>query len=170
MRVTETKDKKKEASMFFRKEGIGPEIAAEINKVRKLLALDPDAQNLRVVYGALQQDDKEIALLSRSMLEILTELSSRIDVPETHVEENRAFPTFFEDVAEDYDLPPLIRVQSDKGEPDEAFVAVTYRKHWFWIDDRDLRSKRVFTFLMYLFTLAETGEPQQAPIITIPTG
>ena len=170
IRVMETKDKKRASVMFFRKKGIDPEIAVEINKVRKLLALDPDTQKLRVVYGALQQDDEEIALLSRSMLEILLELSSHIDVPETHVEENRAFPTFVGDAAEDYGLPPLIRVQSDKGEPDEAFVSVSYRKHWFWIDDRDLRSKRVFTFLMYLFSLAERGEPQQAPVLTIPTG
>ena len=170
IRVLETKDKKKNNVMFFRKKGVSPEVVAESNKVRKLLSLDLDAQEFTVVYGSLPTNDKEIAMLSRSMLEILIELSSRIDVPETHVAEERAFPTFVGGSAEDYDLPPLFRVQSDREEPVDAFVAVEYRDHWFWIDDRDLRSKRVFSFLMYLFSLAERGEPQQAPVLTIPTG
>jgi hypothetical protein len=170
IRVLETNDKKKKTVLSFRKKGMRPEIAVEIKKVRKLLALDLDAQEFTIVYGALPTNDKEIAMLSRSMLEILLELSSRIDVPETHVTENRAFPTFVGSAAEDHDLPPLIRVQSDTQEPDDAFVAANYRDHWFWIDDRDLRSKRMFTFLMYLFSLAERGEPTQAPVITIPTG
>jgi len=170
IRVLETKDKKKKTMLFLRKKGVGPEIAAEIKKVRKLLSLDPDAQEFTVVYGALPTNNKEIAMLSRSMLEILIELSSRIDVPESHVAETRAFPTFVDGAAEDCGLPPLIRVQSDTQEPDDAFVAVSYRDYWFWIDDRDLRSKRVFTFLMYLFSLAERGEPRQAPVLTIPTG
>ena len=170
IRVLETKDKKKKTVLFFRKKGIRPEIAAEIIKVKKLLVLDLNAQEFTVVYGALPTNNKEIAMLSRSMLEILLELSSRIDVPEIHVAENRAFPTFVGSVAEDYDLSPLIRVQSDTQEPDDAFVAVNYRDYWFWINDRDLRSKRMFTFLMYLFSLAERGEPKQAPVITIPTG
>jgi hypothetical protein len=170
IRVQGTKEKKQATVMFFHDKGMRPEIFAEIKKVRKLLALDPDAQGFSIVYGAIPQNNKEIAMLSRSMLEILMELSSRIDVPEKHVAENRAFPTFVGNSAEAHDIPPLIRIQSDRGEPDEAFVAVHYRDHWFWIDDRDLRSKRVFSFLMYLFSLAETGAPQQAPVLTIPTG
>lgn len=39
---------------------------------------------------------------------------------------------------------------------------------WFWIDDRDIYSKRAFTFLMMFSSIAETGIAPQAPIITIP--
>ena len=34
----------------------------------------------------------------------------------------------------------------------------------------DPRSKGMLTFLMILFSLAETGVPVQAPLVTIPAG
>ncbi|MHC4694632.1 MAG: hypothetical protein ACYS67_17975 [Planctomycetota bacterium] len=40
----------------------------------------------------------------------------------------------------------------------------------FTVDDRDYQTRRAFSFLMFLFTLAETGEPQRAPVLMIPTG
>ena len=43
-----------------------------------------------------------------------------------------------------------------------------YRNYWFWIDDRDLGSKRAFTFLRIFSSIAETGAVPQVPIITIP--
>jgi hypothetical protein len=55
------------------------------------------------------------------------------------------------------------------SKPDDEFVAVRYRNHWFWIDDRDLKSKRMFSFLMLLFSFTES-EKAYAPVVTIPTG
>jgi hypothetical protein len=46
---------------------------------------------------------------------------------------------------------------------------VDYRDHWFFIDVRDLKSKRSFAFMMMLFSLAEPGEKENLPLITIPT-
>jgi hypothetical protein len=52
--------------------------------------------------------------------------------------------------------------------PSDAFVSVYYRGHWFWIDDSDLKTKRAFKFMMMLFTLADTGERENLPLVTIP--
>lgn len=71
-------------------------------------------------------------------------------------------PTLEEEVA-GVKVPPLIRIQSSPSRPVDAFVAVPYRDHWFWIDDQDLRSKSLFSFLMFLFTLLETPEKGGAP-------
>ena len=43
------------------------------------------------------------------------------------------------------------------------FSSVYYRGHWFWIDDKNLRSKRFFSFLMFIFTLIETGGKKGVP-------
>jgi hypothetical protein len=65
---------------------------------------------------------------------------------------------------------PMIRILCAKHQPDDSFAAVSYRDHWFWIDDRDYRSKRLFSFLMFVMTLTETGGKEGAPIMTISTG
>ncbi len=38
----------------------------------------------------------------------------------------------------------------------------------FWIDDRDWRSKRALTAIMFFLTLADTGSNDKLPLITIP--
>jgi len=64
-------------------------------------------------------------------------------------------------------LPPLMRILAGKWRPADAFAAVKYRDYWYWIDDRDFRSKGVFTFLMIILTLSEEGEKVQPPVVTI---
>jgi hypothetical protein len=139
--------------------------------VRTTLGLALDAQEFRVAYGSVAKDDREIAILSRSILEILIDLASNIDVPAEHVEQRRALPTMPPDATPDgTQVPPLIRIYSSASRPADSFTAVRYRKHWYWIDDRDLRSKSLFTFLMFIFSLTETQGKEGAPIVTIPAG
>jgi predicted transcriptional regulator len=139
--------------------------------VRKALGLALDAQEFRVAYGSIAKDDKEIAILSRSILEILIDLASNIDVPPEHVEQKRVAPTMPpETTAAGAEIPPLIRIHSGARRPSDSFAAVRYRKHWYWIDDRDVRSKGSFTFLMFIFSLTETQGKEGAPIVTIPAG
>jgi len=138
--------------------------------VRQTLGLEPKASEIRVVYGSVASDDKELALLSRSILEIIIDLASTIEVPAAHVAEKRVNPTMPEVTVQGVPVPPLIRIHSSTDKPEDAFIAVPYRTHWFWIDDRDLRSKMLFSFLMIIFSLTETGGKEGAPIITVPAG
>jgi hypothetical protein len=62
----------------------------------------------------------------------------------------------------------MIRVLSGATPPAGPFAAVHYRDTWYWIDDGDLGSKGIFTFLMMFFSLAETGVTPQQPVLTIP--
>jgi hypothetical protein len=87
-------------------------------------------------------------------------------VPEKDVAEGRVTAPPKEATSE---FPPLIRIKNGDSLPDDAYVGARYRKRWFWIDDRDLPSKRVFAFSMILFSLTETGGRAGAPIVTVPT-
>ena len=156
---------KQEATVLFFRRKPGEEVLTEMRNVRQLLGLRPDSWGFRVVYGSIAANDEEIAILTRSMLQIMAELASNIEVPEKDVVEGRVYPT----PAEAPGFEPLIRVRSGDSLPDDAYVGVKYRKQWFWIDDRDISSKRVFAFSMLLFSLTETGPQTGAPIVTVPT-
>src|SRR5512137_1001102 len=138
--------------------------------VRKLLGLDPQVGEIRVVYGAVAASDKELAMLTRSILDVLIDLASFITVPEAHVQERRVAPTAEPEAGPGGPIPPLLRILSSATKPGDAFVAVPYRDHWYWIDDRDMPSKALFSFLMFLFTLVETGDKGAPPVVTIPAG
>jgi hypothetical protein len=145
-----------------------PAVDAEIVAARQLLGLDPAAQEYRVVYGAVAANDREVAMLTRSILEVLIDLSSFISVPAAHVVERRVGPTSADDEGPEGRMSSLLRITNAVDRPDDAFAAVPYRGYWFWIDDRDLASKKVFTFLMFIFTLVETTSREAPPVVTIP--
>jgi hypothetical protein len=157
--------------MILKGKGV-QDVEKERGVVRQILGLNQTAEEFSVAYGSVAQNDHEIAMLSRSVLEILIDLASYIDVPPVHVEEKRVFASFVDEDGEGRTVPPLIRIHSSSSveKPAEALVAVPYRGYWYWIDDRDMASKSMFTFLMYIFTLTETGGKDNTPVVTIPAG
>jgi hypothetical protein len=168
MRVKETADGM--ATLWVFRQHPSPQTEADVGEIRKILGLDPETKEISVVYSSVASNDKEIALLTRTMLEILIDLGSYIHVPASSVEERRTYPTPPQEMANGAPVAPLIRISSSPQEPPDAFAVIPYRNEWYWIDDKDFRSKGFFSFIMFLFTLTETEDKQGAPIITIPAG
>ena len=96
------------------------------------------------------------------MLQIMLAFSSYVDVPESDLKEGRAVPS----------LPSSntdpVRIKCSKDKPAEAFAAVHYHNQWFWVDDRDWRSKRALSTIMFLFTMIEGSGDERLPLVTIP--
>jgi len=153
--------------MVISQKNLSPEIEADRTLVRKLLGLRPDLQEFKVIFGSVSGKDDEIAIQTRSGFQILTQLGANVEVPPEHIAERRTYPPIPEPEGTAQSLPPLIRIHAEKSQPADAFAAVKYRDYWYWIDDRDFRSKSIFTFLMIIMTLAETGEKVPAPVVTI---
>jgi hypothetical protein len=61
----------------------------------------------------------------------------------------------------------MIEIHCSPTNPTNAFVSVHYRNHWFYLDDLDLKSKRAFSFMMGLFTLADTSEKPPLPQVVV---
>jgi hypothetical protein len=167
IRVQKSTDREALAAVFSDK--VDEKTEADIMEVRKMLGLNPKSREFRVVYGSIASNDKEIAILTRSVLQVILNLASCIEVPETHVAEKRVIPSLTEKTASGSPVPPIMRIRSSSEKPEDAFVAVPYRNHWFWIDDKDLGSKGLFSFLMFILNLVDTGVKEGAPVVTIPT-
>jgi hypothetical protein len=165
MRVKATADK--QAVVIFLRPSTDEAITASSRKVRELLGLNPTVREYSVVYGSYPENDTEVAILSRSILQILVDLASYIEVPEADLTESRVYDPQRTPEQEKM-FPPLLKVRCGSTAPSDAHVAVNYRNQWFWIDDRDRQSKQMFNFMMFMFSLTETGSTQAAPIVTVP--
>ena len=75
--------------MVFRARPADEAAAATVLQVRELLHLDKHTQEFKLAFGAVAEDDKEIAMLTRSMLEILAEASAGVEIPAADVNEGR---------------------------------------------------------------------------------
>ena len=140
----------------------------------ELLDLDPALRSFPIRFGFSEGRADEIRIYTRSLIEILGNLAAQVEVPPDDVAAGRTLPTR----PSPPELPalPHLGVLSrpdrpwDAFVPDDPFVTVRYRDHWYWIDNADFESKRVFSALMLLLNLVDRGREAQLPVITIPTG
>ncbi len=168
MRIKKEENGQDATVLFFHRENISPETAADMKEVGALLGLEPGLREININYGLLSENKAELAFLTRSMLHIMIELATRIDVPQEHVDEGRTVPS--RPMSASAANTELMSIHHSKEKPAYAFTAVRYRDYWYWGDDRDFKSKRTFAFLMILFSLTETGGKEGLPLVTIPAG
>jgi len=151
----------------IRSAAASPEALADLQELRQLLGLRAGADEYALELGDVAANPDELAVQSRSLFNLLQTLSLRVEVPPEHVSEGRATAGLGE-------APGRLRVArfyvaNSVAKPADAAVAVRYRDRYFFIDDRDLYSKRAFAMIMMLFTLANVGPEGSMPVLTIPT-
>ena len=147
-----------------------PQVAQDVALVKKTLNLDSYKNELTITYGALQTRPDEVAILSRSMIQIMTVIASDMDVPAEHVSQGKTSANrVLGSNPPPLDLP-LVRIHSGATRPSNVFSAVRYAHTgtWYWISSDDFTSKRNFSTILLLMSLAETGATAVAPMLTIP--
>ena len=161
----ETSKSGETAVMFFRSKSSDEATAEKVRKFRQLLHLSIDVDEFKIVLGNVQHDDKEIAMETRPMLQVLAEMSAGVEIPASDIDQGRVYKM---DVSE-IGPPVLVRVHSSTSKPEftDAFAAVRYRNCWFWVDDRDMPSKSGFGFLMAFLAFAGSETTAQPPVLSI---
>ncbi|HTP25823.1 MAG TPA: hypothetical protein VMK12_09215 [Anaeromyxobacteraceae bacterium] len=157
------------ATLVLAHKGADEESEHEFREIRRILGLK-DGREFRIAYGLSQANNGEVVLLTRSLLEILFDVATWIEVPPAHVAEQRVRATSGFEAETALGIRPLLKVSSGKDRPKDAFVALRYKDSWFWVDDRDYASKQAFSFLLLLSSLTDAGQGKQLPILTIPAG
>ena len=167
IRIERGKDNNETVVMGFPPLG-PPEVTARIVELRSLLHLTRPAQGYTVRYGGYSGRGDEIALATRSMLQVMVELGVTAQVPEADVTTGRATAGATNLRPPESGAAPLIAILSGSAPPSDAYVAVPYKGRWFWVADNDVRSKLIFGGVMLLFSISEVGVKSAPPVVTVP--
>jgi hypothetical protein len=109
-------------------------------------------------------DAVDLRLVTRSVLSAMAWLANAVDVPSAHAD---LVPT----VASEVVPRSILRVRVSADPIADAFLSVEHRGNWFYIDDRDLDSKRTLGLLTSLMRLSiSAGGAQNVPVLTLPIG
>jgi hypothetical protein len=153
--------------VVIRKPGAGDQPSGDGQRLRELLGLTDDGNEFEIVGGMFPRGPDQVAVRTRSMMEIMLQLGFGIDLPPADVARGRVLEGLRQ--PGEAEGKPLVHIKSGAAAPTETYSEVHYKGHWYWIDESDVASKRTFTFLMMLFSLAETGQGAAAPVVTVPS-
>jgi hypothetical protein len=165
MQIRRDEDDQETNLLIIHKQALSEESEAAFAELAGLLGLQQGLDSYTTKYGYLPADDTEIAMITRSMLQIIITLATQVTVPEEHVASGRTVPSVATNAGS---ARGRLQVHCGDGAPEDAFVSVRYRDTWYWIDDGDFASKVTFTFVMVLFSLTESGDDRGLPLVTIP--
>jgi hypothetical protein len=143
-------------------------VTPDLRFVRDVMHLSTKTNRYEIVYGQASPGGNQIAILTRSVLGILTNLGAQIEVPEASIRTGATKPTV---PLVGGETRPTIVVHS--GDTDDkptgnVYVAVRYGRSVYWVDRADFDSKYAFTVVQNLMALAESDTNNKAPIVTIP--
>jgi hypothetical protein len=141
---------------------------------KRMLGLDPNRSEFSFDSNFLKASGCDIVVRTRSLLGVLFYLSHAVEVPAADIERG-VVQTTRDDGGAVFDWTQnasgtLIKIHCSATAPQNAFVSINHRGHWFYIDDGDLHSKSTFMFVSMLFDLqaGEASSADVAPMLTIP--
>jgi hypothetical protein len=143
-----------------------PDLAGVAADARRLLGLQPRAVEVEVVYGQTPSTPAQIAVLTRSMLGVLTQIALQVEVPPGDIARGRTVATMERRAPE---RRAFVTIHSGPSKPDDSFGAIEYDKTWFWIDNDDFDSKVAFTLVTIMLAAAKTITAP-GTVIAIPAG
>lgn len=136
-------------------------------ELQQVLGLHADAPKYEVQFGSAFTGGNALVVQTFSLAQMLARLAGRIDMPAAETASGRVLPG--RQTLDDDGILDHVAIRVAQTKPDAAFATVEYRNHWFWIDDLDLMTKRVFSFLMLAFTLMDKGQQGAQLQLTVPT-
>jgi len=146
--------------------GTSPDVAALVMELQTLLDLDPAISSYALAAGTTPPNDRCIALQTYSLMQILAIVAARVQIPEEDVVTQCATPGF--EGRSGNSILDSIEIHASTKQPEKTFAAIRFHDHWFWVDDHDLTTKRVFSFILLAFTLLEKDTNVHPLQLTIP--
>lgn len=169
IRVDRAKDNTETSVVGFPPVSATPELVAKIAEVKRILHLTGAGRSHQVHYGGWSGKGDEIAIATRSMLQVMMELGIFAQVPEVDIAGGKAtVGAGSSSPSLGSEHPALLNILSGPSPPFDAYAAIEYKGRWFWVPDNDIRSKSIFTGVMLLFSISDVGVRTPPPVVTIP--
>jgi len=146
------------------KEGLAEATKQKSYRVGEIIGLEQGRDHYRVVYAPFKVDSDTLAIQTRSVIQMMSAMAGFVDVPV----EKASFAAPGYDVSRASTRP--FHVHSGPDRPKQSFAAVKYEDYWYWIENSDMPSKRVFTLMLFITTLTNQAKSGNQPVLTIPTG
>ena len=154
---------KNDILLVLNKEGLAEATQQKSQRVGEILGLDPEQNRFRVMYAPFKIDSKTLAIQTRSVIQMLSAMSGFIDIPA----ETASYTVPGYDLSQTSGLP--FHVLSGPDRPEKSFAEVKYGDYWYWIQNTDISSKRVFSLMLFITTLTNQASDENVPVLTIPT-
>ena len=152
-----------EPAILFRLE---PRHRPGVERLFELLGLAPPSaaekvaqMRISTIPRELRKD--EIFLRCRSINELTRLAMACVEIPEAE----RAYAL---ELAPAPGFEDILRIRSGTAAPSDAALVVQHRDFFYWIDDRDIRSKQFFQMIEQLQTLMQQDHEGGAPVLTLP--
>ncbi len=156
--------------------------APELSQLSELLNLKPNADRYELVIASGVSDpaknpvasDTALRLTPRSTAQAYFYLANGVEIPPAHVTSGLVrLPADGTDPTQV--TQGVFHVHSCTGNPHKppacSYVAVWYRDHWFYIDDRDMESKATLLLMLKLRRLDfQRQRIGNVPALTLPIG
>jgi len=115
----------------------------------------------------------ELNVRTRSIASVMYYLSQNVTIPEVHRKAGLVTITKTLDKEGEFDwgetpAGSVFKVNVSEEYPENAYIAVPYRDHWFYITDNDLETKSSFMLLTQLFDLQAGQTKFVGPTLTLP--
>ena len=140
-----------------------------VTEFKKALGLSPHRNIFRITDHVTDVKEDEITIQTRSLSAMMTFLAKGVQVPPEHLADGWAIDYQIPTSEKGGDLIPF-RMLSGKTQPKNVFAAVRYQGYWFYIDNKDIESKRSLGLIIALFRILAPSGGGAAPILTLPTG
>ena len=144
-----------------------------IREIKDLLDLPQRNDRFTFQENFLGATDSELRLRMRSINGAMFYLGNGVEVPPEHIDCGVVAMTRYPN-GDVFDwgsvLTPLFTVHSSKERPANAFVAIEFRDHWFYIADSDITSKSTFVLLSNAFSLQAGDVKSVAPTLSVSIG
>jgi hypothetical protein len=154
---------KHDVIFVLKKEGLADSTVQKSQRAGEIIGLEEGRSRYRVIYAPFKSDSETLSMQTRSVIQMLSAMAGFVDVPDE----------FASHAAAGYDMSNSkvrpFHVHSAPDRPEQSFAAIKYHDYWYWIENSDIQSKRVFTLMLFMTTLTNQASDPNAPVLTIPT-